>query len=255
MPRVWGPGEPVVLRRCLRRFASDPAHCGTCTNTCASGLCGTSLESWASAPWRENGAATIGAGQFGAMTGILTNAGANLAGNILYANPVVVDSFTATFSFYIGGGVADADAGIGLGADGLAFVFETNGPTALGTLGSCFGVCGLDGSGVELDTFNNGGCGDTNANHVAVDSLTQCTTSEGDILPTTLSSNVDLPFQLGDGMEHTVTVQLAGGAISVTLDGTLTIEPFTLPGFVPGTAYYFGFGGGTGDVNFHEIRA
>jgi hypothetical protein len=249
-----GPASPSCCDGVCVDLASDPAHCGTCSNACTTGLCGTSLEGWASAPWRVNGSATIGAGQFGAMTGILTNADVNLAGNILYANPVVVDSFTATFSFYIGGGVDDVDAGILVGADGLAFVFETNGPTALGMLGSCFGVCGLDGFGVELDTFDNEGCGDTNANHVAVDSLTLCTTPGGDITPTTLTSNLDLPFELGDGMEHTVIVQLAEGALSVTLDGTLTIEPFALPGFVPGTSYYFGFGGGTGgEVNFHEI--
>jgi hypothetical protein len=37
----------------------------------------------------------------------------------------VVDSFTATFSFYIGGGMANVEAGVATAADGMAFVFAT----------------------------------------------------------------------------------------------------------------------------------
>lgn len=249
-----GPGSASCCSGTCVDLASNPSHCGACNAACSSGVCGTSLSGWPSSPWVVNGSATIGAGQFGAVTGILTAGGTSLAGTIAYARPIVVDSFTATFSFYIGGGTADADAGVELGADGMAFVFEADGPHAVTKLGSCFGVCGLTGFGVELDTYDNEGCGDTSSNHVAVDSLTQCTTSDGALLPTTLLANDSLPFTLSDGMTHTAIVELDNGAMTVTLDGTIVVTSFPIPGFVAGKPYYFAFGAGTGGyVNFHEV--
>jgi hypothetical protein len=235
-------------------LVSDPSHCGACKTSCATGLCGTTIAGLASSLWQANGSATIGTGQFGSMTGILTGGGSRLAGTIVYAHAVVVDSFTATFSFYIGGGTAGGDSGLELGGDGMAFVFESNGPTAVTKLGSCFGVCGLDGYGVELDTYDNDGCGDTNANHVSVDSLAECTTTDDALLPTTLFSNGTLPFTLSDATMHTATVVLDKGAMTVTLDGTTVVDAFAIPGFASGKSYHFGFGGGTGGaVNFHEV--
>jgi hypothetical protein len=235
-------------------LSSDPSHCGSCDQTCSSGVCGTAISGWPTSPWRVNGTATFGMGDFGTMTGILTNGGTNGAGTIVYTRPVVVDSFTATFLFYIGGGTTDPDADIVLGGDGLAFVFESTGPDAVTTLGSCFGVCGLTGFGVELDTYDNEGCGDTSANHVAVDDLTKCTAPGGSLLPTTLFANNSLPFTLSDGKTHMAVVQLDKGAVTVTLDGTAVVTSFLIPKFVEGSPYYFGFGGGSGGaVNFHEV--
>jgi hypothetical protein len=248
-----GPGAASCCSGTCVDLASNPAHCGTCNTTCSSGVCGTSLSGWPSSPWNANGSATIGAGQFGSLTGILTTGDVDLAGTIVYARPIVVDSFTATFSFYIGGGTSDPDAGVELGGDGMMFVFEADGPHAITNLGSCFGLCGLTGFGVELDTYDNEGCGDVSANHVAVDSLTQCTAGSA-LLPTTLLENDSLPFTLSDGMMHTAVVKLDKGAMTVTLDGTGVVSSFSIPGFVEGKAYYFAFGAGTGgDVNFHEV--
>jgi hypothetical protein len=105
-------------------------------------------------------------------------------------------------------------------------------------------MCGLPGYGVEFDTYNNDTCGDTNANHAAVDELTGCSmaypthiTATGPTLPTL------------DGASHAVVVTLASGAVSVTLDGTSRLSGVTLPGFVSGTAYYFGFAGATGGAS------
>ena len=195
-------------------------------------------------------------GQFGAKTGILTTNAADQGGTLFYRHPVVVDSFTATFSFYIGGGTASPDAGVETTADGMAFVFATDGPGAVGLAGGgCFGVCGLDGFGVELDTFDNDGCGDTNANHIGVDSLAVCSIPDCSDLPTMLTSYTDLPFMLSDGAPHMATVVLDSGLISVTVDSTAAITAFPLPKeFVPGKPYYFGFGGGTGGgTDFHEV--
>jgi hypothetical protein len=234
-------------------LASDPSHCGACDTACSSGLCGTSLSGWPASPWNVNGSAKIGAGSFGAMTGILTAGDTNLVGTIVYAHPVVIDSFTATFSFYIGGGTADADAGVELGGDGMMLVFEAEGPHAITKSGSCFGLCGLTGFGVELDTYDNDGCGDTTSNHVAVDALTECTADDA-LLPTTLFVNNSLPFTLSDGMTHTAVVELDEGAMSVTLDGTKVVASYSIPGFVAGKPYYFAFGAGSGGaVNFHEV--
>jgi lectin family protein/stigma-specific protein Stig1 len=237
-------------------LASDPEHCGSCETSCASGACGTTLESWASASWSANQSASIGPGQFGTKTGILTTNASNQGGTLFYRHPIVVDSFTATFSFYIGGGMADPDAGVLTTADGMAFVFATNGPEAFGLSGGgCFGVCGLDGFGVEFDTFDNDGCGDTNANHVGLDSLAVCSIPDCSDLPTMLFSYTDLPFMLDDGVPHTATVVLDSGVISVTVDGMAAVTKFPLPKeFVPGTPYYFGFGGGTGGgTDYHEV--
>jgi Bacterial lectin/Stigma-specific protein, Stig1 len=234
-------------------LASNPSHCGACNSACSSGVCGTAISGWPSSAWNANGSASIEAGQFGAMTGVLTVGDQDLAGTIVYAHPVIVDSFTASFSFYMGGGSADVDAGVELGGDGMMFVFESEGPHAVTNLGSCFGVCGLTGFGVELDTYDNDGCGDMSANHVAVDVLTECT-ADSALLPTTLLANDSLPFTLSDGMIHTAVVELDKGKMTVALDGTMVVASFPIPGFVEGKSYYFGFGAGTGGyVNFHEV--
>jgi hypothetical protein len=263
MPLSDGPvpdGGPPATDGAAPTDAGSDTGLGGCTSACSSGICGTTIHGWSSTPWLANGSASFGAGQFGAMTGILTTTADDQAGTIIYPRPVVVDSFTATFSFYIGaaasdgGVVSDSDGQVVMGADGLAFAFETNGPTAVTDYGACFGVCGLDGFGVELDTYDNDGCGDTNANHVAVDSLTACMIADETPLPTLIGSVAQPPFQLADGAAHTAVIELANGAISVTLDGTTVLTAIALPGFTPGGQYYFGFGGGTGDIlDFHEI--
>src|ERR1700733_1885203 len=93
-------------------------------------------------------------------TGFLTSGAYNKAGTMIYNNPITTDSFTVTFQ-------------VQPGADGLGFMLETNGPTALGGASGGFGMAGLSGFGVELDLYQND-CGeDPPAIHVGIDDLSQ----------------------------------------------------------------------------------
>ena len=240
----YGDCDGNTANGCEANLNTDPSHCGSCSSSCSSGLCGTSIASWTTSPslWHSNGNTTIGSGQFGASTAILTAAQASEAGTLVYANPVVTDAFTASFSVYLGGGG-------GGGGDGMGFMWQTQGDTAIGGSGGCLGMCGLPGYGVEFDTYNNQNCGDMNSNHVAVDQLTGCTMAFPNHITATGASLPEL-----DGTSHTVVVQLASGAVSVTLDGTSRLSDVALPGFASGTAYYFGFAGATGGAtDAHEV--
>jgi hypothetical protein len=44
------------------------------------------------------------------------------------------------------------------------------------------------------------------------------------------------------------SVELAGGAMYITVDGLAIANSVALTGFVSGTSYYFGFSGGTGGI-------
>jgi hypothetical protein len=222
-------------------LASDPANCGACGEICASGSCGTSLPSWSAAPalWRVNGTAHIADGGFGPQTGILTVVDAGQAGTLIYKNPIVTDSFTATFSFYIDGGT---------GADGFGFMIETNGPTAVGGAGGDLGMGGLSGYGVEFDTYDNRTCQD--GNHVAIDVLTGPPDS-GCVLQQIVSSPI-LSFSLR-GTPHQAVIQMTSGSFTISIDGTQVLTG-SVPKFVFGTSYYYGFGGGTGGLtDLHEV--
>jgi hypothetical protein len=229
---------------CEVNLATNAQHCGSCSTSCSSGLCGTSIAGWSTSPtlWTSNGSAAVTSGPFGAMTGILTTTTASEAGTIIYVHPIVTDAFTATFTIYLGGGG---------GGDGMGFMWQTTGATALGGSGGCLGMCSLAGYGVEFDTYNNAVCGDMNSNHVAVDELSGCTMA----YPTHITATAtDGGLPTLDGSSHTVTVTLAGGAVSVVIDDVSRLSGVSLPGFVSGTAYYFGFAGGTGGAtDAHEV--
>jgi hypothetical protein len=222
----------------------DPNNCGACGRICGSGLCGTSIAaSMMSSPalWNFNGSAFHDSA---AQSGVITDAVGSLSGTILYRNPITVDSFDASFDFRISGGG---------GADGFGFIFESSGNTVVAPAGSRLGIAGLNGYGVEFDTFGNTGSCDThNDNHIAVDSLTEC--SSASVTPTALVESGTLPFTLGDGAWHTCQIHFAAGVVTVTVDGGTIIPAFAIPSYVP-APYYFGFGGSTGTfADRHEIR-
>jgi hypothetical protein len=216
---------------------TDPDHCGGCSTVCSSGLCGATLAADMSAQpanWTFNGAAVWDpAGPSARMTQAKTE---NVAGTVVYDHPIVTDGFDASFQFRIG-------ANGGGQYDGMGFMLEVNGPTALGSVGGGLGMAGLNGLGVELDIYNNGNCGDSNANHVGIDQLTACGGQ-----PTSLFASPDLTgtITLSDAQWHTATVHLAGSSMSIAMDGHAVATSVQLTGFTAGTSYYYGFAGAIG---------
>jgi hypothetical protein len=220
---------------------SDPANCNGCGNVCTTGRCGASVtESLATMPatWSFNGSATYN--QF-ATSAELTPIANYQAGTFVYATPIVVDAFDVQFDFRMGlqGGTR---------SDGMGFMIERTGASAVGGTGGGLGMTGLDGFGVELDVHDNGVCGDSSDDHVGVDALGLCSSAEG--TPTSLFASSDLSsvVDLGDAHWHTAHVILAQGAISVLVDGTSMAKGVALPSLQVGAAYYFGFAGATGGL-------
>ena len=220
---------------------SDPANCNGCGNVCATGTCGTTItESLAAAPtaWTFNGSATYNTF---APSAELTPIANYQAGTFIYDDPIVVDAFDVTFEFRMGlqGGTR---------GDGIGFMIEQTGTQAVGGVGAGLGMMGLTGYGTELDLYDNGVCGDTNGNHVGVDDLTLCNAHQG--TPTSLFASGDLSatVDLGDAHFHQAEVTLAGGAVSVSVDGAMVAKGVALPKLQTGGQYYFGFGGGTGGL-------
>jgi hypothetical protein len=123
---------------------------------------------------------------FSSTAGLTLNGAAAQAGNVLRVTPADFDqsgsvfstsqitlgagyTFSTFFVFQIteSGGIGDED---GAGADGLAFIIQTNSNTAGGS-GGGLGYEGLANSvAVEFDTFNNGTgfFNDPNGNHVGI---------------------------------------------------------------------------------------
>jgi hypothetical protein len=234
-------GGSIVCNGACVDPASDPHNCNACGNVCASGRCGTSIvESMASAPasWTLNGSATYDSST---PSTVLTPIGNSLAGSLVYAHPVVVDAFDLQFAFRMG-------FGGGVRSDGMGFVLEQDGPTALGSNGGGLGMLGLAGYGIELDTYDNKTCGDVSADHVGVDSLSVCSPDAG--FPTSLvSTDVTAIVDVGDAEWHEARVLLAKGAVSVSIDGHAIVTGQPLPGLQPGAPYYFGFTAATGGLH------
>jgi hypothetical protein len=230
---------------------TDYNNCGGCGNWCSTGICGTTLSAdMTQSPtgWSFNGVALWdSAGPSARLTTAMTDL---VAGSVVYVHPIVTDTFDASFQFRIG-------ANGGGQWDGMGFMLETTGPTAVGSNGGGLGMAGLTGFGVELDVYDNGQCGDGNANHVGIDVLNDC----GSGLLTSLFASPDLTgtVTLSDGQWHTANVQLSAGTMSVTVDGH-AVAGILLQGFVPGTRYYYGFagaiGGGSGSLGMQtEVKA
>ena len=106
---------------------SDPNNCGACGTTCSTGVCGVTVAAdmtVAPSAWTFNGSAVWdSAGPSARMTAA---SAAGVAGTVIYAHPIVTDSFTASFQFRMG------ENGGGR-YDGMGFMLETTGPTAVGS--------------------------------------------------------------------------------------------------------------------------
>ncbi len=123
----------------------------------------------------------------------------------------------------------------------------------------------LAGYAVELDIFNSGPCDPGNGNHAGVDLLSSCSTNGG--VPSPIATSSDLYTSpdptnpndhgvgdIGDGNTRSVTLTFLNGQMSVSIYDPTTglpvqdsnLQNVTLSGYVPGTPYYIGFGGGSG---------
>jgi hypothetical protein len=216
---------------------TDVNNCGGCGYWCSSGICGTGLSAdmMASPPsWDFNGSAVWDpTGPSARLTAVNTY---SVAGSVVYIHPIVTDAFDASFQFRIG------ENGGGQ-YDGMGFMLQMTGPTAVGSTGGGLGMSGLIGYGVEFDIYDNNQCGDSNANHVGIDNLDSC----GSGLLTSLFASPDLTgtVTLSDAKWHTAAVQLSSGTMSVTVDGH-AVAGILLQGFTSGTRYYYGFAGAIG---------
>ena len=242
---------------------------GACTGPCSSGLCGTSLSAFTGAQttgWNFNGNAFYDGTKNTAVLvdGTVTS---GQAGTLIYKDPITVDAFTVSFDFLM------TTSSPYSRADGIAFMIETNGSTAVGSGYGGFGVLGLSGYAAELDIFDSGPCDPGNGNHAGIDLLSACSNNSG--IPSAIATSGDLyaPVDagdngigdIGDGTWRTATVTLASGQLSMSITDPSTGSPVAvpnlqnvaLPGFVSGTPYYFGFGAGSGSnsqASRQEIR-
>ncbi|WP_080599252.1 MULTISPECIES: L-type lectin-domain containing protein [Sorangium] len=239
---TWGPctGDVVPASEDACDLADNDCDGQTDEGTCPAGTaCGVSLAADMASPpegWSFNGDAFWDVDR---RSGVLTEARRGQAGTIIYWNPLAADAFTATFEFRLGDG------------DGMGFMLQTTGETAVGEPGGGLGMAGLAGYGVEIDTYHNLDCTDPNNNHVGVDDLTQpC--DEG-VLGSLGHGTSGVA--LGDGAFHTAQIELNQGKVSLIIDGKSQLQGVSIPGFPVGSKFFYGFAAGTGDATARqEIR-
>ena len=131
--------------------------------------------------------------------------------------------FTTTFQFKI------TNPSAPLRADGITFMIQNAGITALGNGGGSIGYEGIAQSlAVELDTYQNSEYGDPNANHVAVQSCGLGPNSPNHDGSCGIGSvNSSLGSTLADGNTHTVTITYTPppvGTLVVVLDGSQVLN-------------------------------
>ncbi len=158
--------------------------------------------------WTVNGAATAVPG------GVqLTPNTTNAAGTAIASAPLPSGNLRICFDATITPG----------GADGLTLMLldPSAGPNALGGPGGGLGFAGLPGTAIALDTYKNGS--DPTGNFLA---LLEGTSGS---VPTTVATSTAIPT-IDTGTPRAVIVEIAGGQLTVTFDGTLAMSrAVTLP--------------------------
>jgi hypothetical protein len=166
----------------------------------------------------------------------LTNGGTKEAGSGFFTTPLNIRSFTTNFTFQL----------TNPHGDGMAFVIQNAGTTALGPLGGGLGYGGTGGIrssvAVKFDLYNNSGEG-TNSTGLYIDGASPA------IPATTLGGNVNLH----SGDVFNVQITYDGTALTMTItDANTPADTFTkswvvnIPGTAVGNTAYAGFTGGSG---------
>jgi len=171
-----------------------------------------------------------------------------------------VSDFSAVFQFRISspGGLSD---GVSAGADGLAFVIQRAGATALGSFGEGLGYKGISNSlAVEFDTYRNdsqsSSANDPDSNHIGINTGGSITSLATVGVATAFDSYTEQNPTI-----WTVWVDYNGSALEVraSTDGfrpsTATLAySVNLSSVLGGSAAHIGFTGATGSAfGNHEI--
>jgi hypothetical protein len=193
---------------------------------------------------------------------LLASSASDRRGSFFTVDPYsVTGGFSAVFEFRISspGGATD---GIAAGADGLAFVVQRSGATALGASGEGLGYGPRGGTAgitpsvaVEFDTFRNSW--DPSSNHIGINLGANLTSS----------AFLDLAQAFDSGAKWTVWVDYTGSVLEVranttgirpvSADLTHSINLLSALGGTStlfGTSAFVGFTGATGSAfGTHEI--
>ncbi len=168
------------------------------------------------------------------------------AGSAFHTTPIPIDggtSFSTSFSFRLHGS--------GPGADGLAWMIQSAGPGALGSIGGGGGFGGIAPSlGVQIDTYAN--ASDPNDNHIAV--ITDGSTEHVDLFTP--------GFDLNDGVTHYMWIDYdaATDTLDVYLSESSPVKPAIAVMSTPGidlvglllSQAYMGFGAATGGLEDNQ---
>ncbi len=185
----------------------------------------------------------------------LTNNVTWQSGSVFTTNAISLvndSSFATSFSFKIFDNSFGGDSD-GLGADGLAFVIQTQNANVGGS-GGGLGYQSINNSvAVEFDTFDNGSWDNNNGNHVGIGINGNVNTS----------NNVNEPFRFNEGDVWNVLITFDG--ISKLFDVSWSMETDSSKGgsisqildvasILGSTDAYLGFTSGTGlYASTHEI--
>jgi hypothetical protein len=183
----------------------------------------------------------------------LTSSAPDQVGSVwLTTRQRVVNGFRCRFAFRISG------LGGG-GADGLAFVVQNAGVSALGRGGGGLGYEGIPNSlAVEFDTWQNSDLGDTSDNHISVHTLgTQPNSADARSLRKSTTSTA-IP-NLSDGAIHRVSILYLKGIFRIDVDNSVA-PVLSVPVDLSGTlrlddgSAFVGFTAATGGAfETHEI--
>jgi hypothetical protein len=190
----------------------------------------------------------------------LTDGGFGETGGAFLNNRVGIDNFTSSFTFHLTPGSSPM-------ADGMAFVIQGVGPTALNSSGGGGGLgFGSDhvggpigttpGLAIKFDLFNNSGEG-TNSTGIFTDgrSPTLRQPGLGAGFPDTSIDLTSSGINLSSGDPFAVTLSYDGTTLTETIKDTVTNATFTtsyqvnIAGLLGSDVGYVGFTGATGGLS------